>query len=155
MTTPPINHDQATKLAAFIHTLRPEWDKPGILDAIGRARDRGAPAEVAVAAIRCAVSGQARTPAVIGMDGPHWREPERKHTGPATLVTGRCRDCGHLHPPADPCAPPREQSQQATAASAPEARALIVKAKAGLCTHGVAPGLCAEHDPRRQPEEAP
>ncbi len=153
MIIPPINHDQATKLAALIHALRPDWDKPGILDALAKARNRGNASDVCIAAIRCATGGHARTPAVIALDGAHWRPPETKPMGGSrVLVTGRCDDCGHLHPPADPCIAPREQTQAAARRNASQARQQLRQARDELCPHGVLTRDCADH---RNPEDAP
>lgn len=76
MTSFPISHDQAKHLAAFLNSIRGDWDKPGILDALAKARDRADVHDLAIAAIRASLNAKARTPAVIGMDGAHWREPE-------------------------------------------------------------------------------
>ncbi|WP_102157688.1 hypothetical protein [Zhihengliuella halotolerans] len=92
---------QAEKLAEFIHLLRDGWDVPGIVHALGTARVKGAAGAVAQAAIRAAIDPTNRTPAVIAMDGKHWRasEPDRlglppreiwcpDHNSPET----KCRD---------------------------------------------------------------
>lgn len=76
MRTPPINHAQAKALAKFLHELRPDWDVPGIEHFLGQARHLADAADVAVAAIRAATVAGNRTPAVIAMDGAHWRTPE-------------------------------------------------------------------------------
>lgn len=68
-----ITRRQATALAELIHALRPEWDAPGVLAAIGEARDVGPAPMVAIAAIRAATTPTNRTPAVIPMEGAHWR----------------------------------------------------------------------------------
>ncbi len=85
MTVNQITHDQATKLAAFINALRPDWDKPGVIDALGRARGKGSATAVAIAAIKAASSPTNRTPAVLHLDGEHWRtRPETNHQNTAT-----------------------------------------------------------------------
>lgn len=67
-----LDQKQARALAAFISTLRPDWDPTGVYVALGRARDLGDPAAVAVAAIRAASTPTNRTPAVIALHGDHW-----------------------------------------------------------------------------------
>ena len=76
MMKSPISHKQATTLAAFIATLRPDWQTPGIVAAIGQAREVAPADEVAHAAIRAAVDAKNRTPAVIPLEGVHWRGAE-------------------------------------------------------------------------------
>lgn len=153
-----LSHDQATKLATLVNALRPDWDKAGILDALGKARHLGTATEVSIAAIRCAESAKNRTPAVIALDGEHWRPPK---ADPGAMgdrrinVAGRCDKCGRLHPAADPCIPPREETQAAAARRASEARALMAQAKAGHCSHGVAPRDCADHRNPEPEETAP
>ena len=76
-----ITHTQAQQLAAFIHTIRRDWDPAGIVKALGDARGKGPVDLVAHAAIRAAMNPKARTPAIIGRAGEHWavpwREPDR------------------------------------------------------------------------------
>jgi hypothetical protein len=89
-----LSHEQAKALAGFINTLRPDWDKPGIIHALGEARFRGDSAGVAIAAIRAATTAAVRTPAVIAMDGKHW-----DHEDTHTPVSGKrvdhvCERCG-------------------------------------------------------------
>ena len=78
--TAEISQAQAQALAGFLAALRPGWDAPGIVAALCKARHRADVAEVAIAAIRAAVDPSNRTPAVIALDGAHWREPQ-----PATV----------------------------------------------------------------------
>ena len=75
MTYLEMTYKQGKALAAFLRELRGDWDKPGIEHALGVARGKGTAPVVAVAAIRAAAQASNRTPAVIGMDGAHWREP--------------------------------------------------------------------------------
>lgn len=67
-----ITRDQAHALAAFIATLRPDWQQPGIIKALSDARTMGTAGELARAAIACAESAKVRTPAVIARTGEHW-----------------------------------------------------------------------------------
>lgn len=150
-----LTHDQATKLAAFVNTLRPDWDKPGIFDAIAKARTRGTACEVSVAAIRCATSAHARTPAVIAMDGAHWRDPEpdsRTMGGPRIGIKRRCNECHHLHAPEAPCLAPRDPDAAPTRAAI--VRAALHAGKAENCSHGVLPADCADHRHHQAEEHA-
>lgn len=72
MMTGALTGDQLQALARLVALLRPGWDVPGIASTLHATRHRAPAHEVAIAAIRCAM-GDARTPAVIAMDGPHWR----------------------------------------------------------------------------------
>lgn len=104
--------EHAKHLTALIESLRPDWQRPGIADAIWKAREKGDAIEVCVAAIRgCVISN--RTPAVIPLDGNHWRDTA------ATLVSKRaaaadkavhCERCGIVHTKLSPCSPPAERS---------------------------------------------
>jgi hypothetical protein len=107
MMTGAITDDQARALAQLVSLLSGDkrWDVAGVRAALSKARRQATAADLAIAAIRCAVAPEARTPAVIGMDGPHWvampfaggREtrPEKCPThGIAVRVTdGLCTGC--------------------------------------------------------------
>lgn len=90
---------QAQQLAAFLHTIRADWDPAGIVHALGVARGRGSVDALAVAAVRAAVDPLNRTPAVIGRSGAHWvgahvvrQGPERElHCVEHGGLESRCR----------------------------------------------------------------
>lgn len=90
-----LTHDQAKAAAKCINALRPDWDVPGIIDALGRARGRGDAPTVVMAAIRAATAPSNRTPAVIWLDGAHWRAPEpaRPERRPAPKPHELCGIC--------------------------------------------------------------
>jgi hypothetical protein len=69
-----ITDDQIRPLAQLVSLLSGDkkWDVVGVRAALVTARGKADAADLAVAAIRCAVSPDARLPVVIGMDGPHW-----------------------------------------------------------------------------------
>lgn len=96
MSWPAINHQQGRTLAKYIHELRPDWDVPGIEYALGQARSMASGPDLAIAAIKAATSAHNRTPAIIGLDGPHWRtngpEVERRHVVPRGE---RCSICAN------------------------------------------------------------
>lgn len=94
MMTGTITDDQARALAQLVALMSGDkrWDIAGVRAAISKARHRAPAAELAIAAIRCATSTDARTPAVIAMDGPHWLAPDmtapREHRRPKCEVHG-------------------------------------------------------------------
>ena len=150
-----INPGQAEALARFVLTIRPDWSKHYTIDAVQRMRFISDDLEtVTAAAVRGALSPKIAKPDVLAMNGEHWKQPtQRSRTGPV-LVDGRCPKCGRLHPPADPCVPPLEETQAAAARRAREAREAITATREALCPCGVLPRDCADHrDP--QPEETP
>lgn len=113
MMTGTITDDQARALAQLVALLSGDkrWDVAGIRPALSKARHRAPAHELAIAAIRCAVSPDAKTPAVIGMDGQHW--------GPGTTTTepvryARCPEPGHTSFPAWNCAACRSEQLAAT-----------------------------------------
>lgn len=101
MTT-EINHDQARALAALVAALRTDWDVPGIRKALWDARGKGTPDQLAHAAINAATNTANRTPAVIGLDGPHWSTTRPVETRGADYA--RCQVPGHQQWPAWHCA---------------------------------------------------
>jgi hypothetical protein len=93
----PLNHTQAKAVAKAIHELRPEWDVDGIVHHLGLARARGDGFDVAVAAMRAAHVVSNRTPAVISLDGAHWRDvvakPGPPKHEPSPGKHERCTTC--------------------------------------------------------------
>jgi hypothetical protein len=95
----PFTPAQATALAKFLLTVRPDWTLSYAEDAVGRMRLIDDDLEHIVrAAIRGALSPNIRKPDVLAMGGDHWKarideEPER----PAAIVRKRCDTCGGLH----------------------------------------------------------
>lgn len=89
---------EAHALTAYIHLIRersggPEWHKAGIEDALGRARKTAPSPDLAIAAIRAAREPSNRTPAVIGMEGPHWQGSSTPPRRPFDANT-TCGICG-------------------------------------------------------------
>jgi hypothetical protein len=91
--TPPLTLAQAKEIARSVHAIRRDWDRPGIEDALARARFLGDPASVAIAAHRAAAVAGNRTPAVIALDGPHWRDAEKPPHFAAPTPAERCSTC--------------------------------------------------------------
>jgi len=108
MMTGTITDDQARALAQLIATLRPGWDVAGIRVVLHQARHRASAHDLAIAAIRCTL-GDARTPAVIAMDGPHWRTPGAS-TARDDHRFARCAEPGHGSFPAWNCSACRAES---------------------------------------------
>ena len=87
---------QAEALATFVRQLRPDWDHPGIVAAIGRCK-REPLSEVAVALIRLAENGQANTPGLLPEPGRHWNRAaiDDRPAGPNTRNLDLCPDHGN------------------------------------------------------------
>lgn len=69
---------QAKNLTLLLASIRGDWHPQGIIKSLQVAKDKGTAAEVAIAAIRAATNPKNRTPAIIPMDGEHWRPPTPK-----------------------------------------------------------------------------
>lgn len=67
-----LTETESRALAAAIHSMRPEWEVPGIHKALGHARTKANKWIVAQAAFAAAANPTNRTPAVIPMEGKHW-----------------------------------------------------------------------------------
>lgn len=136
--------DQALRALAYVvTTVRPDWDRPGVLAKLTQATRNGHTyGHLAVAAVRAALDESNRTPAVIPLDGAHWREPVARP-----------------EPVATPTPPPFERGQRDTAdyeMHAAAARALLRASLAGVKgspgdEHGVS-GLPASGDQFNLPE---
>lgn len=101
-----ITHEQAKALATLLNALRPDWDLRGILSAIYEARGKGGNFDLVVAAVRCASQPSNRTPAVIGLEGPHWQTapmPAARAKSGAPLPPELCPRCKFPHRPGDEC----------------------------------------------------
>lgn len=114
---------QAEALATFVRQLRPDWDHPGIVHAIGRCQ-REPLSEIAVALIRLAENGQAKTPALLPEPGRHWKRAALDDTpaGPNTRNLDLCpdhgnprRDCLDCHRDAGPELTPEQIAANAAA----------------------------------------
>jgi len=94
MTT--VRRVEAEALATFVRLIRKDWDHPGIVAAIGRCK-REPLSEVAVALIRLAENGQAKTPALLPEPGRHWNRAalDDRPAGPNTRNLDLCPDHGN------------------------------------------------------------
>lgn len=162
--TPPLTLAQAKEIARSIHAIRSDWDKPGIEDALARARFLGDPATVAIAAHRAAATHGNRTPAVIALDGPHWRDAEKPPHFPAPTAGERCSTCSEREPVCrarwgdDHEFAPDFRPEHGTASSQVEGlRAIRENRRAELCPHGTPLSNCLECRARRKaaPEPSP
>jgi len=121
--------EHAKHLTSLIESLRPDWDLPGINDALYRAKDRGDAVEVCVGALRGSVPTN-RTPGVIPLDGNHWRDTVATHGAKRSSAADKalhCERCGIVHTALSPCSPPAERSHGRGAAAA---RAALAEALA-------------------------
>ena len=66
---------QAQALATFVARIRPDWDHPGIMAALGKAANLGSPVQVARALVNLAENPDLRTPAILAQPGSHWSAP--------------------------------------------------------------------------------
>lgn len=80
---------QGVLLAKLVEQIRPDWDFPGIMAALGKAAGKGSFPDVAIAAITAAADPGARTPGVIPTDGHHW--PTWQQPGTTDPATTRTR----------------------------------------------------------------
>lgn len=164
-----LTRDMAEHLAALAHLLRsdlanrtgcPTWDTAGILKQL-REISRFPAEDACLAVIRAAVDQGAATPGVIpALDGPHWVERLSQRSAPRNPLPHE--ECP-IHPgqyrlscsyrPA--CGPPKtgRPETQDRVSRVDELREAHRLAKAGLCSHGVAPDHC--HENHEAPEEAP
>jgi hypothetical protein len=95
-----ISNAQAQALAALVSRLRDDWDHPGILAAIHKARDVGPPAAIAGALCRLAENRDMRTPALLAEPGAHWggttvatRKPPTMCPDHPTSRAAQCLEC--------------------------------------------------------------
>lgn len=101
MTQWEMDRHEGAELAKFIHQLRkrtggPDWHRAGIESALAEARRRAPAPDLAIAAIKAARVPTNRTPAIIGMDGPHWQGATNKPTPTHVEPVDRCSVCS-LH----------------------------------------------------------
>lgn len=98
-----VTGEWVTRLANLVHEIRTDWQEPGIRAALAKVADRPL-LEVAAAALAATGRVDQRTPAVIALDGEHWRilnpEPAPAPRSPVILtycehgLPGRsCREC--------------------------------------------------------------
>jgi hypothetical protein len=104
-----ITKTEAQALATFISRVRTDWDHPGVMAAIHKARDLGSAAAIGAALCRLAENTQLRTPALLAEPGAHWagttvatRQPPQRCTDHPTQPAGRCTQCEHLATPPPP-----------------------------------------------------
>lgn len=109
MMTGTITDDQARALAQLVALLSGDkrWDIAGVRSALSKARHKAPGPDLAIAAIRCATNPEAKTPAVIGMDGPHWSTGSSVTTSDHRYA--RCQKPGHQSYAAWNCAACRSE----------------------------------------------
>lgn len=95
-----ISQVEAQALAAFVSRIRPDWDHPGILAAIAKARSLGSAADIGSALCKLAANPGLRTPALLSEPGAHWagavtgtrQRPDMCPEHPAEKA-GACQPC--------------------------------------------------------------
>jgi hypothetical protein len=95
-----LTRDAAGHLAEAIARLRPDWQAPGILAALEKAvqrPDRPDAWQTIIATARAAAEPTNRTPAVIALDGQHWRPAHPDEAAKVTPTAVPLEDvvCGH------------------------------------------------------------
>jgi hypothetical protein len=81
-------------IVELARTIRPQWDVPGLRQAIRDALNREEQptlAELAYAVLRVAENFSVVSPAVIALDGPHWQRPKTELERAKGVVCPRCR----------------------------------------------------------------
>ena len=107
------------RLASLVHTIRPDWDEPGIRSALAKVAGRPL-LDVTHAAIAATRRIDQRTPAIIATDGKHWPgadEAQRTHAEPGIVTYcehGRpgALHCNECQPPVERTGPTPEQREQ-------------------------------------------
>lgn len=140
-------------LVDLTRTIRPAWDRPGVQAAVKASLARELQptlAELAYALIRCAENPSISTPAVIALDGPHWKKTQ--HVEPLEPIRARkCQRCSDFHQPDVDCEPVVPKRTTRTSQRAAECRELLRDSRATLCKHGVVPWLCSDCQPTARP----
>lgn len=86
---PPITREQATRLAAVLHDMRPRWSIDSIVTLIGKNLDTiPGFTHLTQAAVTIAADPTKDTPAIIFLPGNHWPEPHH----PALPQPDPCQD---------------------------------------------------------------
>lgn len=68
-----LTQNQATLLAHLLHEIRPDWSINSMMKLLWEHRAKHSFGDVVLPAIRAARTPTNRTPAVIFLEGPHWR----------------------------------------------------------------------------------
>lgn len=80
----------AESLATFVSRIRPDWDHPGIVAAVGKAQNLGSPFDVARALVNLAENRDLTSPGLLHQPGKHWRNADSEPTGPNVTHNVRC-----------------------------------------------------------------
>ena len=139
---------QADAIVELVAALRLDWDKRGIVAALQKARTISQdPTRLATAAIFAANNAANLTPAIIAMQGDHWKALDPTYE-PQPVRADRCGDCHGIHTPASPCEPQMAENWRDRIG---ELRQLHAAAKGKLCRHGLRREQCHRHDDEREP----
>ncbi len=102
-----VTRNQAEALAALVHQIRPEWQPPTIMAALGDAYRRGGVTltDLTIAAVKVADNPKKLTPGIIALDGAHWHE-QAPHPPTPPTPPRKCPTCHGYHTEADRCLGP-------------------------------------------------
>lgn len=142
----PIPADVRHELAVLVHRFRrtvdgPDWDVPGIKDAL--ARCGGEPCHIAAAAFASAANPEHRTPGMIPLPGAHWPVVGGERVEPARSYNMRCHDHGDQEIPCATC------RAEYTPASPDTVQAAMATIRADLAAHQPRPARPAPLGTRR------
>ena len=104
MMADPMNSKQGELLVDLIATLRPDWQRPGILKFVRETAARTDAITTARAAINFTANIAARTPALMPKDGPHWPNDGARPKDRPRTYDMTCPDHPGQHHPCQTCA---------------------------------------------------
>ena len=112
------------RLASLIYEIRPDWDEQGIRSAIHQIADRPLALVVTAATAAATTRPDQRTPAIIALDGDHWRQAYAMTGTPQPkrdpITATRCAH-GMIERECPACAKAAEERTKAGIAKAREA----------------------------------
>jgi hypothetical protein len=122
-------------------SIRPRWDVPGLRKAIRDALardDQPTLAELAYAVLRVAENFSVESPAVIAMDGPHWRKAVPVNEPARAELCLRCRDyhMRHVDCVKEGWKPKPDRRSERTTRFTDQLRAELATVRADQCPHG-------------------
>lgn len=105
-----IDQRKADAIVEAVAAGRSDWDPAGIRAALSKAAPRcpGDYWRLLIVAAQAAMVPTNRTPAIVALDGDHWKlagaEPQPPSSRPL-----RCATCHRIHDPGSPCGNPPSQ----------------------------------------------
>jgi hypothetical protein len=99
-----LTEHQAGLLTGYVASLRPDWGSAGIMAALARNHQKAPAHIITTALINIAANPEARTPALLDHEGPHWEHArgtilaaKPKPPIPADTNDPWCTDHPHHH----------------------------------------------------------